>query len=170
MKCFTVAVCTTVQGVFTVHDWYYWEYLSWIVGHLSTENKNSTSLITNHSRYSISCVYYIYRTFLFSAEFQMTTDSTATRQFYCRVSKHSCTGENINHSEPKQKTSITTQHPTVSQWWQWALQFSELRFQEVLEIWGCSGRNCSLHSLERSTVLAWGCRQQVLSKLLVLPH
>jgi len=22
-KCFTVVVCTTVQGVFTVHEWYY---------------------------------------------------------------------------------------------------------------------------------------------------
>ena len=81
VKCFTVPVCTTVQRVFTVHDLYYWEYLSWIVGYLSTEDKNSTSLITNQSCISVSCVCYIYRTFLFSAAFQMTTDSTARRKF-----------------------------------------------------------------------------------------
>jgi len=54
VTCFTVAVCTTVHGVFTVNDWYYWEHLSWIVGHLSTEEKNSTSFITEPFLYQYS--------------------------------------------------------------------------------------------------------------------
>jgi hypothetical protein len=54
VTCFTVAVCTTVQGVFTVNDWYYWEHLSWIVGHMSTEEKNSTSFINEPFLYQCS--------------------------------------------------------------------------------------------------------------------
>jgi hypothetical protein len=81
VNCFTVAVCTTIQGVLAVHDWYYWEHLCWIVGHLSTEDKNSASLITETSCIRVSCVYYIYRTFLFSAEFHMTIDSLQQESF-----------------------------------------------------------------------------------------